>query len=110
MFSALVLAAAVLVIITAVVFVLKLVKRYRQNAMRHGYVSLRAYLRAAPASEQETKEAVDLAMYGLAFCIVGLAFPPFLFIGVFPAFFGGRKLIYSILGLGLSGDLGSSDL
>ena len=43
-------------------------------------------------------------MKGMATCVVGILVPPLLLIGVFPLFFGARKLIYTSMGLGLVDD------
>jgi ABC-type spermidine/putrescine transport system permease subunit II len=37
----------------------------RRRARRFGYASTRAYLRAIPRSDAETRDAVDLALQGL---------------------------------------------
>lgn len=105
MFAGFVLTVGIIFIIAALVFVSRLVNRYRGYAAAHGYASFGDYLRAAPASEEETREAVDMTMYGVAFCVLGLAFPPLIIIGAFPLFFGGRKVMYGVLGLGLEDNL-----
>lgn len=76
----------------------------RQRAKRFGYASVRAYLRAAPRSDAEKRDAVDLALKGLASCILGLLFPPFVLVGLLPLFYGGRKVVYASMGLGLVDD------
>ena len=105
MFSGMVLTVGLIFIIAALVFVTRLVNRYRGFAAAHGYASFGDYLRAAPTSEEETREAVDMTMYGVAFCVLGFAFPPLIIISAFPLFFGGRKVMYGVLGLGLDGGL-----
>lgn len=74
---------------------------FRQRAKRFGYVSTRAYLRAAPRSDAEKRDAVDLALKGIVCCVLGLLLPPLVLVGLLPLFYGGRKLVYSSLGLGL---------
>jgi hypothetical protein len=37
-------------------------------------------------------------------CLLGLIFPPLLLVGLFPFFYGARKLVYASLGLGLVDD------
>lgn len=76
----------------------------RRRARRFGYGSMRAYLRAAPRSDAEKQDAVDLALKGLSYCLLGLLFPPFLLVGLIPLFYGGRKLLYAEMGLGLVDD------
>ena len=49
-----------------------------RRAKRFAYPSMRAYLRAAPRSDVEKRDAVDLALKGLVFCALGLLFPPFI--------------------------------
>lgn len=76
----------------------------RRRAKSFGYPSARAYLRAAPRSDPEKRDAVDLALKGLASCVLGLLFPPFVLVGLLPLFYGGRKVVYASMGLGLVDD------
>ena len=71
---------------------------------RLGYRSWREYLRAVPRTDAERRDAVDLALKGFVFCMLGLLFSPFVLVGVVPLFYGGRKLVYAALGLGLVDD------
>jgi hypothetical protein len=48
-------------------------------------------------------------MQGMVLCVLGLAFPPLLLVGVFPLYFGGRKVSYSAMGLGLINDAEQRD-
>jgi hypothetical protein len=75
-----------------------------RRARRFGYPSTGAYLRAAPRSDAEKQDAADLALKGLVFCLLGMIFPPFILIGLIPLFYGGRKLVYASMGLGLVDD------
>jgi hypothetical protein len=75
-----------------------------RRAKRFGYASTGAYLRTAPRSDAEKRDATDLALKGLVFCVLGLLFPPFILIGLIPLFYGGRKLAYASMGLGLVDD------
>lgn len=93
--------AAVLFVVAAFVFV---GARFRRNARRFGYPSLRAYLGAVPASDEEKRDAVSLALTGLILCLLGLLLPPFLLIGLFPLFHGMRKVAWASMGLGLIDD------
>lgn len=77
--------------------------RYRKKSGRE-FASLGAYLRTAPTTDREKRNAVDLAFTGGAICLVGILFPPLLLVGLFPLFFGARKVAYGALGLGLVGD------
>ncbi len=74
------------------------------RAKRLNYASTGAYLRAAPRSDAEKQDAADLVLKGLVFCVLGLLFPPFVLIGLVPLFYGGRKLLYASMGLGLIDD------
>lgn len=76
----------------------------RTRAKRLNYPSTGAYLRAAPRSDAEKQDAADLVLRGLVFCVLGLLFPPFVLIGLVPLFYGGRKLLYAGMGLGLVDD------
>lgn len=75
-----------------------------RRAKRFGYPSTRAYLRAAPRSDPEKRDAADLVVKGLVFCALGTFFSPFVLVGVIPLFYGGRKLVYASMGLGLVDD------
>ena len=75
-----------------------------RSARRFGYPSTRAYLRAAPRTDGEKRDAVDLAVKGLVFCVLAVLFPPLILAGLLPLFYGGRKLVYAALGLGLVDD------
>ena len=75
-----------------------------RRAKRFGYASTRAYLRAAPRSDAEKRDAADLALWGVVFCALGLLFSPFVLVGLVPLFYGGRKLVYASMGLGLVDD------
>jgi hypothetical protein len=75
-----------------------------QRTRRFGYASTGAYLRAAPRSDEEKRDAADLALRGLAFCILGGLFKPLILVGLVPLFYGGRKLVYASMGLGLVDD------
>ena len=75
-----------------------------RRARRFGYSSTRAYLRAVPRSDEETRDAADLALKGLVCCGLGLLLPPFVLIGLVPLFYGGRKLVYVSMGLNLVDD------
>ena len=88
----------------ALAMVVRMVWRQRQKARSYGYASLSAYLRAAPRTDEERGDAADLALKGLVICLVGLIFPPLLLIGLFPFFYGTRKLVYASMGLGLVDD------
>ena len=101
----------VIVFIVATVFVTVMTsvavlvwKRLRRNAQQAGYGSVTGYLRSTPGSDREKREAVDLALIGLVLCFLGLMFPPLLLIGLFPLFYGTRKIVYSAMGLGLVDD------
>jgi hypothetical protein len=75
-----------------------------RRAKRLGYPSVRAYLRAAPRTDDEKRDAVNLAMKGLVVALLGVLFAPIVLIGLVPLFYGGRKLAYASLGLGLVDD------
>jgi len=94
---------AVLVIGTILVVVLTL-RAQRRKAAELGYPSLGVYLRAAPRTDEERRDAADLALKGLVICLLGLLFPPLLLVGLFPFFYGARKTLYATMGLGLVDD------
>lgn len=99
-----IIAAVVVVPAVALVILGLLVMAAGKRARRLGYPSTRAYLQAAPRTDTEKRDAVDMAAKGFALCILGLIFPPFILAGLFPLFYGGRKIAYSSMGLGLVDD------
>ncbi len=98
--------AGILILFAAVVIggIAWLVLNQRRKARRAGYPSLTAYLRAAPRTDDERRDAVDLALKGTALCLLGLVLPPLLLIGLIPFFYGTRKVVYALMGLGLADD------
>ena len=79
---------------------------FGRRAKRLGYESTRTYLRAVPRSDAERRDAADLAVRGLALCMLGLLIAPIVLVGIVPLFYGARKLAYASLGLGLVDDAG----
>jgi peptidoglycan/LPS O-acetylase OafA/YrhL len=75
-----------------------------RRARRFGYASTLTYLRAAPRTDEERRDAADLAMKGLVICLLGFIASPVVLFGLVPLFYGGRKLVYAALGLGLVDD------
>lgn len=78
--------------------------RLGRRARRLGYPSTGAYLRAAPRSDAEKRDAADLALKGLVLCVLGMLFAPVILVGLVPLFYGARKLVYASMGLGLVDD------
>ena len=97
-------AVTLIVVIPAMIGIAWWINKSRKKASGFGYSSWGEYLRAAPKTDPEKQDAVDLAFLGLALCILGIAIPPLLLIGIFPFFFGARKMAYSFMGLGLVDD------
>jgi hypothetical protein len=89
-------------------FVIGVVAAFRRTVLRQarraGYASAGDYLRAVPRSDEERRSAVDLALWGAVLCLLGILAPPLLLFGVFPLFYGVRKLAYASMGLGLVDD------
>lgn len=82
---------------------------FAQRAKRFGYRSTGAYLRAAPRSDPEKRDAVDLGLKGVMyFLIAGFFMPvvgPFVvFTALIPIFYGARKMVFAWMGLGLVDD------
>lgn len=84
----------------AVLLLLGLLRKAREA----GYPSLTVYLRAAPQTDREKRDAADLALKGVVLCLLGLLFPPLLLFGLIPFFYGARKVLYASMGLGLADD------
>jgi hypothetical protein len=96
--------ALLMLFLGSVAVVVRLVYQQRRKALAYGYPSLPAYLRAAPRTDEERRDAADLALKGLVICLLGLLFSPLLLVGVVPLFYGVRKVVYASLGLGLADD------
>ena len=47
---------------------------------------------------------MDLALQGAVICLLGVIFPPLLLVGLFPCFYGTRKVVYASMGLGMLDD------
>ena len=90
--------------IAAILAVVRMLWGRKRRARAFGYDSLGAYLRAAPRNDEERRDAADLTLKGAAICLLGLLFPPLLLVGLFPFFYGARKLVYASMGLGLLDD------
>ncbi len=94
-----------LLLVTGVIALIAAWRRMvRRQAKRAGYASVGEFLRAAPRSDEEKRDAVDMAIKGLIICVVGLVFPPLILFGAFPLFYGARKIAYASMGLGLVDD------
>ncbi|HSG00524.1 MAG TPA: hypothetical protein VLA20_05300 [Vicinamibacterales bacterium] len=100
----LVVLAFVGVIALVIVVAVRTWRDVREKARQAGYATVGAFLRAAPQTDEEKRDAVDMALKGLVISALGLLFPPFLLIGLFPLFYGARKLAYASMGLGLVDD------
>jgi len=85
-----------------------IVRGLRRNAAAAGYPGVGAYLRAVPRNDEEKRQAVDLALKGAVLCALSLFFPPLILVGVFPFYYGSRKLILVWLGLDILAEIDSS--
>ncbi len=72
---------------------------WRNRVIRRGYPGLRAYLRELPRTEEETLDAVELTLKGIAICVAGLLFPPLVLIGLVPFYYGARKWAAAAMGI-----------
>lgn len=104
MFSLIVVAAVLSVVVATCAGVIAIGRVYQRKARNAGYSSLGAYLLATPRSDVEKRDAVDLAVGGFVICLLGLLFPPLLLLGAFPLYFGARKIAHASMGLGLFED------
>lgn len=95
-------AVPVLVVVGAAVAVLILFKNLRRRAREKGYPGLRAYLRATPRTDEEKRDAADLALKGLTLCLFGMIFAPAMLFGLIPFYYGARKVVYASMGLGFA--------
>lgn len=72
-----------------------------KRAKRLGYSSVGAYLQAIPSSDDEKTDAADLALKGAVVCLFGINFFPLLVIGLVPLYYGGKKILLALMGMGL---------
>jgi hypothetical protein len=103
LFGLLVVVGGVLVL-GAVVLWRSFRRSLRSQAARFGYTTVAAYLQSPPHTDEEKRVAVDLALKGLVICLAGILVPPLILVGLFPLFYGGRKMAYASMGLGLVDD------
>jgi hypothetical protein len=74
-------------------------RRWCVRAVAAGYSRLRPYLNSVPRTDMEKRDAIDLTLQGLMICLVGIVMPPLLILGVFPLYYGARKLLMAWMGL-----------
>ena len=99
----LILVPVLLMLVVPFVAAIAVIRMSRRRARRFGYASTLAYLRA-PRTDADRRDAADLAMKGLVLCLLGLIASPVVLFGLVPLFYGGRKLVYAAMGLGLVDD------
>jgi hypothetical protein len=95
-------AVPALIIVGAAFATIQLFKGLRRRSREQGHPSLRAYLRAAPRTDAEKRDAADLALKGLILCLLGIIFAPALLFGLMPFFYGARKVVYASMGIGFA--------
>jgi len=93
-------------VVVGIILMALMFRGQQRIARENGYPSLSAYLRAAPRTDAEKQAAADLALKGAVICLLGLLSPPVLLSGLFPLFYGVRKVMYASMGLGLVDDAG----
>jgi len=93
-----------LLLVLVIVGLVMVLRTLSRRAREFGYPSRAAYLRAAPRTDAEKRDAVDLTLRGIALCVLGGLFAPFVLVGLIPLFYGGRKVVYASMGLGLVDD------
>jgi hypothetical protein len=76
-----------------------------RRARAVGYDSVRQYLYAIPASDEQRFDAVELALKGLVITFLGVLFAPLMFVGLIPTYYGFRKVILCYIA-SPSGDTG----
>jgi len=85
---------------------LLLALRWRRRALEAGYPGLRVYLRSVPRTDAEKRSAIDMAFTGLFLCVLGVLIKPLVLIGVFPLYYGAKKLCFVWSGLEIPEDDG----
>lgn len=66
-----------------------------------GFDSTFGYLRAIPANDAQKLDATDLALKGTVLVFLGVLFGPLILVGLVPLYYGYRKIILSLMGMGL---------
>ena len=79
-------------------------QRTRKKAERAGFHRVSDYMRAAPRTDEEKRDAVTMMMRGIVLCLLGMVFAPFFLLGLFPLYYGGRKIALALLGIDLLAD------
>jgi hypothetical protein len=102
--AGLILLAVAGAVVVAILMAVAFWRGLGRKAASAGYASTAEYLRAAPQTDEEKRDAVDLTLKGVVICVLGLLFPPLLLFGLFPLFYGARKLAFASMGLGLVDD------
>jgi thiosulfate reductase cytochrome b subunit len=91
----------ILLVLLLLVWCLIALRRTHRRARQAGFKRISDYMLAAPRNDQEKREAVNMAFRGLALCVIGIVLTPLLLLGVFPLYYGGRKISLALLGLDL---------
>ena len=86
--------------VSFLVVAVTIIRGLKAKAVAAGYSGVHEYLRAAPRNDEEKLEAVDMALKGAVLFIAGLIFPPLILFGLFPFYYGTRKLCLTSFGLG----------
>jgi len=81
----------------------------RAAGRRLGYTGILQYLRAVPYTDAQRRDAVNLCLLGFIICALAFHVPPLVLVGIFPLFYGSRKVLYSVMGLGLVNDADIQD-
>ena len=68
------------------------------------YRRQRRQLEKIPVTDKEKREAVEMTLRGVVFCVLGLLFPPLVLFGLAPLYYGLRKLSLAQMGVGLLED------
>ena len=98
LFEQILLGGLLLVVLPFAFFVVPILI-WRGHLRRQGYPGLGAYLRELPGTDAERLDAVELSLKGAMLCLLGLLFPPIIFYGLVPLYFGLRKLAAMKLGI-----------
>jgi len=87
-------------VIAVVIWVGRMMLLKRARAL--DYDALFVYLRAVPTTDAQKLDAVDLALKGGVMIILGVLFPPLIFVGLLPLYYGLRKVTTTLMGMGLT--------
>ena len=87
------------IVLVAAAVVVGIMAKLNSAVVRNGHRSFGAYIRTTPRNDAEKRDAIDMALGGLVLCIIGMVLSPIFLLGLYPFYYGARKVAYSSLGV-----------